>query len=293
MLTSMTVPANRKIEQVRVWHALPTPRPWFGSVEVVSWSPSLGERQYSKEHDSHHVLFRNAIELASNQRITFETKFQVVSQRREFDPRNSQTKWSDIDQKANPSGNSKVKAFTQMLRKAKTPAEALLMATQQINKQMEYDANVSYSSTDLESTLTNKKGHCGHYFTLLKSACEELGIQIRIVRGLNLYCPDGVSSKLHKIRADYTNIHTWAEVYLPKDGWVEMEPTESEFPFKLEANLIQNNSWFQNYSVWFRENGKDTLHEWKHVNGRYQSDFDLAHTITYTIQQLATQESSK
>lgn len=209
----MTIPKDRHIEQVRVWHALPTPRQWFGPVENVSWKPDLGERQYNKQHDSHHVFFRQTSGLTSNQRITFESRFQVVSQDREFDPRTSKTNWRDIEGNAKPSGNLQVEAFAQLLRKAKTPAEAVLMATQKINEQMEYDANVPYSSTDLDKTLANKKGHCGHYFTLLKSTCEELGIQIRVARGLNLYCLDGVSSELHKVRADYTNIHTWAEVY--------------------------------------------------------------------------------
>ena len=124
---------------------------------------------------------------------------------------------------------------------------------------MKYDANVSYSSIDIEQTLANKKGHCGHYFCLLKSTCEELGIKIRVIRGLNLYCEDGVSSRLHKVRADYTNIHTWAEIHLPKDGWVEIEPTESKTPFKLKAHLVQNNPWFQNYAVWIREDGRRSL----------------------------------
>jgi len=293
MSTSMTIPVNRKIEQVRVWHALPTPRPWFGPVERVSWYPDFGERQYNEQHDSHHVFFRKNSGLTGNERITFQTQFQVVSQDRDFDPRNSKTKWRDIGGNVKLSGNSQVQTLAKESRSAPTPAEAVLSATQHINKLMKYDANVAYSSVDLEQTLANKKGHCGHYFTLLKSTCEELGIKTRVVYGLNLYCADGVSSDLHKVRADYTNIHTWAEIYLPEDGWVEIEPTESTTPFTLKAHLIQNNPWFQNCAVWIREDGKDVLHQWRHVGGRYTSDFALSNTITYTVQPLEKLKRSK
>lgn len=293
MTTLVTIPKNRSIEQLRIWHALPTPRPWFGEIETLSWNPDLGERQYNKQHDSHHVFFRKTKGLNTGQQSKFETQFRVVSQDREFDPQASKTRWSDITTQAKPSGNSQLEAFAEVLRKAKTPALAVLMATKKINEQLKYDSNVPYRPTNLEKTMTNKKGHCGHYFALLKASCEELGIEIRVARGLNLYCPDGVSSAIQKVRADYTNIHTWAEVHLPKDGWIEVEPTESDTPFKLKSHLIQNNPWFQNYAFWFREDGKEKLHKWTHAGGRYKSDFDLSHTIAYTVKPLEKQKRSK
>jgi len=102
------------------------------------------------------------------------------------------------------------------------------------------------------------------------------------VVGLNLYAPDG-RGDLGAIRADYMNIHTWAEVYFPKVGWVEVEPSTGDKAFAIPSRYIQNNKWFQNYAIWINENGQQKIPEWRFVDGKYVSDYRISNLITYAL----------
>lgn len=216
----------------------------------------------------------------------FETRFQVVSQDRDFNPALSNTRWMHIDESAiKSSGNENIRKLGSLIRKQTTPAAAVAEACRVINSRMTYDASVAFPPSNLAETLKIQRGHCGHYFHLLKVSCEEVGLPVRIVRGLNLNCEDGINSRLHKIRPDYSNVHTWAEVYLSEDGWIEVEPNRKRNPFRIPARFIQNNGWFQNYSVWFKEDGREILHKWARDNGKYHSEFEMANTISFSSQQ--------
>lgn len=282
MTTSLTVPKNRNVEQVRVWQALPTRKEWCDEIENVSWAPEGGERQHRVEDDSEHIFFRQTKELTPGKTLEFTSQFSFVSRERNFDSALSKTKWKDIeDPPSNSERNSQIVEFAKILRKARTPSLAVAQACKAINEQMTYDASVSYPTSDVAATLKNKRGHCGHYYRLLKESCDALGIQIRVVRGMNLYVEDGISGRLQAIRPDYTNVHTWAEVFLPKDGWVEVEPSRGKDPFRIPAQFVGNNRWFQNYAIWIREDGKESLHKWRQVNGTYVSDFKVSNTIEF------------
>ena len=96
-----------------------------------------------------------------------------------------------------------------------------------------------------------------------------------------MYAPDGRKSELQKVRADYTNIHTWAEVFLPGVGWVEVDSNLGDKAFALPATHIQNNRWFQNYGIWMREDGKDKQPTWTEVKGGFRSDYGVENIISY------------
>jgi hypothetical protein len=133
----------------------------------------------------------------------------------------------------------------------------------------------------VDSIVRNKCGHCGHQATVLAQMMASAGIPMRGVTGLNLYAPDGLTGGLQAIRADFTNIHTWAEVYFPGIGWVEVDPAMGAKAFSIRGYRIQNNRWFQNYAIWIREGGVDKQPTWTAEKGTFRSDYGVENIISY------------
>lgn len=299
MTTTFAVPVgNQGIDELRAWHALPTRRPWsmgnkaVGASEIVL-SPG-GIQEYEKEHDSHHVYWRKAERLMPGKTFTFVSQFTVSSLDREFHPDRVKVQWQDyaqpskdpaakVDPNAAKNVHPEVAALADRLKKTIAPDQAVPEFCKWIKDRIRYDASVSYPWNDVASTVKNCRGHCGHQYAVLEQLCTRSGIPIRLVFGLNLYEPKG-RGQVHAVRPDYSNIHTWAEVYFPGIGWVEVEPNNGEKAYLVPARLIQNNKWFQNYSLWFREDGQQKQHFFIYREGKYVSPYGVDHLITYTIE---------
>ena len=98
--------------------------------------------------------------------------------------------------------------------------------------------------------------------------------------GLNLNTPGGVGA-LHKIRPDFQNQHTWAQIYLPGSGWVEIDPGQGARAYFLPAQLIQNSTDFQNYVIWIRENGTGKQPDWEYRGGKWYSPYGIENRRTF------------
>jgi hypothetical protein len=297
MQTTLTVPAdNHGIDRIRVWHALPTRRLWSRTLDDVGvthiQASSGGVLQFKKRHRSYQNYWEIDQPQKPGQRYTFVSRYQVRSVERDFLPDAAGVSWVDYERPAEvPEAKVDLKQAGEIhpvlvgvadeIKQNLPPALAVYEFCKWINKTIAYEASVPYSTRDIEAILENSRGHCGHRTHVLRQLCARAGIPMRRVLGLNLNTPDGRGS-LHEIKADYTNVHTWAEVYFPGVGWVEVEPANGMHPFRIPAQCIQNNTWFQNYSIWIRENDNEKHDTWTYENGKYTSDYGVENLITFT-----------
>jgi len=297
MKTIFVVPTeNDAIDRIRVWHALPTRRPWSNTVGDVGAaqikSSSGGTQLYKKLHDSHHNYWDIDEPQKPGKRHRFSSQFTVRSVQRDFLPGAVNVKWEDYqtvpedpEAKVNPERanevHPKLAAVADAIKRVSPPPTAVHEFCKWIDKTITYDASVSYSTRDIDAIVEHCRGHCGHHSHVFRQLCWRAGIPMRRVRGLNLNTPKG-RGRLHAIKADYTNVHTWAEVYFPGIGWIEVEPSNGKHAFRIPAQCIQNNMWFQNYSIWIRENGKSKQDTWAYNNGKYISDYGVENLITFS-----------
>jgi len=298
MTTTFVVPAgNRKIDQLRVYHALPTPRPWSNSTEEygatkLSFTPMTPKIEHHEETGSNHLLWTVNRRLKPGSVLTFTTTMTVQSVERDFDRAAAKVDWKAYSKPSEDKTaivnrpiagaiKPELAAIAGKFKADHSPPEAVLAMCRWIADNIKYDASVPFGSADVDSIMSKKAGHCGHQFTLLEQMAASVGIPIRRVLGLNLYAPDGVTGGLQAVRADYTNIHTWAEVYFPEIGWVEVEPGFGEQAFKVPAHRIQNNRWFQNYAIWMREAGVYKQPAWTAEQGGFRSDYGVKNIIRY------------
>jgi transglutaminase-like putative cysteine protease len=70
-----------------------------------------------------------------------------------------------------------------------------------------------------------KEGYCEYYASAMIIMLRHLGIPARLAGG---YAPGTIDTKTGKIIVKESSAHAWPEVYFPKFGWIEFEPTPSQ-----------------------------------------------------------------
>ncbi len=287
--TKFVVPENaRNLSGLGVWHALPTARPWDGldrtlGASAITYEPNSGRIQHLATSESQNVFWELRDELKAGKTLEFMSRFRVRSADRTLDLKRSTAKWSDYHHNLDeitPSVDVDLDAIVDRIKAGHPPAEAALEICKWITEHIKYDASVPFGTRDLASILNNQKGHCGHQMTVFEAMCVRAGIPTRTVVGLNLNTPGGVGA-LHRIRADFQNQHTWAQVYLPGSGWVEIDPGQGRSAYSLPAQLIQNNNDFQNYVVWVCENGIWKQPDWEYRGGNWYSPYGIENHRTF------------
>ncbi|MEM7259101.1 MAG: transglutaminase family protein, partial [Pseudomonadota bacterium] len=109
--------------------------------------------------------------------------------------------------------------------------DALVEINQAVQRDIHYQVRMEPGVQSSEQTLATRNGSCRDSGWMLVEILRHYGLAARFVSGYLVQLTPDIKSLDGPIGAaeDFTDLHAWAEVYLPGAGWVGMDPTSGLF----------------------------------------------------------------
>lgn len=167
--------------------------------------------------------------------------------------------------------------------------DALVSINQAVHRDVAYQLRMEAGVQSSEQTLTLASGSCRDSGWLLVEIMRHYGIAARFVSGYLVQLTPDVKSidGPAGTDVDFTDLHAWAEVYVPGAGWIGLDPTSGLFageghiplactPKPISAAPISGSAsdaavdfYFHNRVARFDERPRVTLpyseHDWQSI----------------------------